>query len=154
MGRDGAPRRPPARAFQSPAGRPRIPLAENWEAPAGTAQRDCPYRPLRTTRRCGRAQDRCAGTTDRCVRPPNRCAKTTGHCASAMNRCGGTTGRCGRQLGGCGRATGRTPGATGRFGAFLVISLYELESKRLAGASKPPDFIREYHLRNFFVKKS
>jgi hypothetical protein len=42
-GRDGALRRPPARAFLSPAGRPfKIPLAENWEAPAGTPQRGVP----------------------------------------------------------------------------------------------------------------
>ena len=42
-GRDGALRRPPARAFLSPAGRVvKIPLAENWEAPAGTSRRNVP----------------------------------------------------------------------------------------------------------------
>ena len=39
-GRDGALRRPPARAFPSPAGRPGIPLANTGEAPAGTSQRN------------------------------------------------------------------------------------------------------------------
>ena len=42
-GRDGALRRPSARAFLSPAGRLfKIPLAENWEVPAGTSQRNVP----------------------------------------------------------------------------------------------------------------
>jgi len=42
-GRDGALRRPPARAFLSPAGRLfKIPLAKNGEAPAGASQRDSP----------------------------------------------------------------------------------------------------------------
>jgi hypothetical protein len=40
-GRDGALRRPPARAFQSPAGRRfKIPLAKSGKAPAGTSPRN------------------------------------------------------------------------------------------------------------------
>ena len=115
---------------------------------------DAPSLPGSAMNRCGGAQGRCAGTTQRCDPAPGCCGRAPGRYPHATNRCGGTTKHCGHKTGRCEGATGREPDTTGRFWQKNVISLCEPDCKRPVRASKPPDFIREYHLRNIFVKKS